>query len=300
VRLLFKCINLDTIPPYLEIWKKTPQKSSDYSTGVLICWESALGYQFAFDSAEELVWIKGLYPEEHYLAPVGDWSAVTDWEGIIRARFGDVAHFQLVQEPLVDIWKAEMGGAVTATENRDSWEYLHNISELTELSGNKYMRKRNRVNQFRKMNPYEYIPITPSVIPQIAEFQREWCESYREFSGHESIERESEGIIRNILGNWESMPQLLGGAIEAMGRIVAYTIAEDACDGTLMIHFEKASLSCNAAYQVINKEFLRHEGERFKAVNREEDMGDPGLRDAKMSYHPYDFVKKYSVRLDLR
>ena len=300
MRLLFKCVNLDTIPPYIELWKKTPQKSSDYSSGVLMCWERALGYQFAFDATEELVWIKGAYPEEHYLAPVGDWGAIIDWEGIIRARFGNNALFQLVQEPLADIWRAQMGAAVTVSENRGSWEYLHGVSELTALTGNKYMRKRNRVNQFRKMNPYEYIPITPSVIPSIAEFQREWCESYRDFSGYDSIERESEGIMRNILGNWRLMPQLIGGAIETSGRIVAYTIAEDTGDGTVMIHFEKASLSLNAAYQVINKEFLSHEGERFNTVNREEDMDDPGLRDAKMSYHPHGFVKKYTVSIDLR
>ena len=300
MRLLFKCVSLDTLPAYIELWKKTPQKSSDYSSGVLMCWERALGYQFAFDDAEELVWIKGTNPAEHHLAPIGDWGAVTDWEGIIRARFGGIARFELVQETLVDIWRARMGAAVRAVENRDAWEYLHKVSELTELSGNKYMRKRNRVNQFRKMNPYEYIPITPSTIPRIAEFQREWCESCREFGGFASIELESEGIIRNILGNWSAMPQLLGGAIETMGRIVAYTIAEDAGDGTVMIHFEKANLSYNAAYQVINREFLIHEGERFETVNREEDMGNPGLQDAKLSYHPYDFVRKYRVTIDLR
>ena len=173
MRLLFKCVNLDTLPPYIELWKKTSQKSSDYSSGVLMCWEEAMGYQLAFDRAEELVWIRGSRPEEHYLAPVGDWRAIKDWEGIIRARFGDIAKFQLVQEPLVDIWRTRMSGAVTAVENRSSWEYLHKVSELAELSGNKYMRKRNRVNQFKKMNPFEYIPITSVVIPRIAEFQRE-------------------------------------------------------------------------------------------------------------------------------
>ena len=299
MRLLFKSVNLDTISPYLELWKKTPQKSSDYSSGVLLCWEKALGYQFAFDDSENLVWIKGEHPFEHYLAPVGDWNARSDWEGIIRARFGERAEFQLVPESLAGIWKAQMGSAVTVEENRASWEYLHSATELAELSGNKYMRKRNRVNQFRKMNPYDYIPITPSELSRIAEFQREWCESYREFNGFESIERESEGIIRNILGNWERLPHMMGGVIESMGRIVAYTIAEDAGDGIVMIHFEKASLSYNAAYQVINREFLLHEGARFETVNREEDMADPGLRDAKMSYHPVDFVKKYTVRVEL-
>ena len=299
MRLFFKSVNLDTLAPYLDIWKKTPQKSSDYSSGVLLCWEKAMGYQFAFDEHEELVWIKGSFPEEHFLAPVGDWNLHSDWKGIIRARFGYKAEFRLVPEHLLNIWSAQMGKAVSAEENRASWEYLHNASELAELAGNKYMRKRNRVNQFRKQNPYTYAPITPDLLPRIVSFQEEWCESYREFGGFESIERESEGIITNILGNWEHLPQLMGGMIETMGSIAAYTIAEDAGNGIVMIHFEKASLAYNAAFQVINKEFLARECSRFITVNREEDMDDPGLRDAKMSYHPVDFVKKYTVRIDL-
>jgi hypothetical protein len=285
--------------PYLDLWKKTPQKSSDYSSGVLLCWERALGYQLAFDEAEDLVWIKGQSPTEHFLAPVGDWNAYPDWGEIICARFGERAEFHIVPEALANLWKEQMGGAVEIEENRASWEYLHPVKDLAELSGNKYMRKRNRVNQFRKQNPYTYIPITGSELPRIAQFQREWCESYSGFNGFESIASESEGIIRNILGNWDLLPHMIGGAIETMGHIVAYTIAEEADDDMIMIHFEKASLSYNAAYQVINREFLLHEGGKYKTVNREEDMADPGLRDAKTSYHPTGFVKKYTVRINL-
>jgi hypothetical protein len=192
-----------------------------------------------------------------------------------------------------------MGDAVMAEENRASWEYLHNVEELAELSGNKYMRKRNRVNQFRKQNPYSYIPITEEILPRIVEFQTEWRESYREFKGFESVSLESEGIIRGILGNWNRLPHMMGGAIETMGRIAAYTIAEEADDDTIMIHFEKADLGYSSAYQVINREFLLRGGGRYKIVNREEDMDDPGLRDAKTSYHPSGFVKKYTVRINL-
>jgi hypothetical protein len=31
-------------------------------------------------------------------------------------------------------------------------------------------------------------------------------------------------------------------------------------------------------------------------VNREQDLDDPGLRKAKESYHPIDFMKKYELR----
>ncbi|MDL2263470.1 phosphatidylglycerol lysyltransferase domain-containing protein [Synergistaceae bacterium OttesenSCG-928-I11] len=297
MRFLFKSVNLDTIVPYMERWARTRQKSSDYSSGVLLCWERALGYQFAFDDDEELVWIKGASPDEHFLAPVGNWN-IKGWDEIIAARFGRTAEFRLVPEKLVDIWRKQMGDAVEATENRASWEYLHRVSDLATLAGKKYVKKRNRVNQFSKQNPYEYLPITTELLPRIVLFQRAWCESYRIFNDSGSIERESEGIVRNILGNWDALPQMIGGAIEVMGRIVAYTVAEIVGE-TLMIHFEKASLEYNAAYQVINHEFLVHEGEPYKCVNREEDMDDPGLRDAKMSYHPSSFIKKYTVRIKL-
>ncbi|MDR1019777.1 MAG: phosphatidylglycerol lysyltransferase domain-containing protein [Synergistaceae bacterium] len=298
MRLLFKSVNLDTITPYMELWKKTQQKSSDYSSGVLLCWKRALGYQFAFEEDEELAWIRGETPERHYLAPVGRWAR-PDWGDMLRARFDSPAVFQLVPEALLDIWREQLGDAVQAEENRASWEYLHHTEDLSELSGNKYVKKRNRINQFVKQNPYKYLTITEDLLPRIAEFQEKWCESYRAFSQTGSIEMESDGIIRNILGNWPRLPQLLGGALEVMGDVVAYTIAENVGDEILMIHFEKASLEFNAAYQVINHEFLLHEGRGFSIVNREEDMDDPGLRDAKMSYHPTDFIKKYTVSITL-
>lgn len=306
MRLLYKSVNLETMKPYMDLWAKTAQKSSDYSSGVLLCWERALNYQFAFEEDEELVWIRGLYPDqmlppgeapEHHLAPVGRWEQ-DDWEEIIGARFGDTCEFQLVPEQLANIWSAQMPGAVELIENRASWEYLHHAADLAKLSGKEYVKKRNRINQFVKQNPYEYLPITEELLPRIVLFQKAWADSYRIFNDSGSIERESEGIVRNILGHWSSLPQMLGGAIEVFGNIVAYTIAEAVGD-QLMIHFEKASLEYPAAFQVINHEFLLRQGEGFETVNREEDMDDPGLRDAKMSYHPYDFVKKYTVRIRL-
>ena len=298
MNLLFKSVSLDTLSHYRTFWKKTPVKSSDYSIGVLLCWARAFGYELAFEDDEELVWIKGSKPDDHCLAPVGRWDH-PDWEEILLARFGVEAEFRLVPEALVDIWRAQMGDAVHAVPERGSWEYLHSVSELAELAGNKYMRKRNRINQFIKQTPYTYLPITDELIPRIAEFQQTWCESYKIFHGAEGVCRENRGIIADILPNWSSLPELFGGAIEAYGRIIAYTIAEVADDETIMIHVEKASLEHNAAYQVISKEFLRHDGGLYKTVNREEDMGDISLRDAKMSYHPSDFIKKYTVTVKL-
>ncbi|GHV27974.1 hypothetical protein FACS1894167_03900 [Synergistales bacterium] len=298
MRLIFKSVNLDTLSKYVEFWNMTPQKSSDYSTGVLLCWERALGYEFAFDEEESLVWIRGRVPEEHFLAPVGE-LARPDWGDLLRARFGREAKFHIVPEALVDIWRESFGGAMTAEENRGSWEYLHRARDLRTLSGSRYVKKRNRINQFVKQNPYTYLPINEELLPRIIEFQKKWRDSYKVYGNAQSIEAESDGIISAVLGNWSRLPQMSGGAIEVLGDIAAYTVAERVGKDLLMIHFEKASLEYSAAYQVINREFLLNGGKGCETVNREEDMDDLGLRDAKMSYHPESFIKKYTVTINL-
>ena len=296
MNLNFQPMTLDMKDPYLALWDKTRQKSSDYSFCVLWCWERDRRYELAFDEGDDLCWIRENNTAPHDLAPIGKWN-YPDWPDILRARFkGDVS-FELVPEKLVEVWKEQFGDHIEVFENRASWEYLYKVSDLANLKGNKYMRKRNRVNQFSKQVPYTYRVVDEEMLPLIGEFQKKWCSDHHCFS-IAGLDAENIGIQR-ILQDWNRLPSLFGGVLESRGKIIAYTIAEDVGKGTLMIHFEKACLEYNAAYQVINRDFLFHSAQEYKIVNREEDMDDPGLRDAKMSYHPCDFIKKYDVKIRL-
>ncbi|MCP4667127.1 MAG: DUF2156 domain-containing protein, partial [Deltaproteobacteria bacterium] len=77
----------------------------------------------------------------------------------------------------------------------------------------------------------------------------------------------------------------------------AYTVAETMSEDTLLIHFEKGDPAFKGVYQAINHMFLEHSTGNFKIVNREQDLDNEGLRKAKLSYQPFDFVKKYQVHL---
>ena len=78
-------------------------------------------------------------------------------------------------------------------------------------------------------------------------------------------------------------------------KIAAVTLAEKLLPDTMVIHVEKANPDIPGLYQVINQEFLLHEAAGCSFVNREQDLGIPGLRTSKMSYNPVRFVKKYTV-----
>ena len=66
---------------------------------------------------------------------------------------------------------------------------------------------------------------------------------------------------------------------------------------TIVVHSEKGDKNYKGSYQAINRIFLENIGNndnRFKFVNREQDVGDLGLRKAKLSYNPVGFIEKYS------
>ncbi len=71
------------------------------------------------------------------------------------------------------------------------------------------------------------------------------------------------------------------------------------CDDTMVVHIEKAYADVPGAYPMINQQFVLHETEGYTYINREEDTGAEGLRQAKLSYHPVFMVEKgFVTRID--
>ena len=92
----------------------------------------------------------------------------------------------------------------------------------------------------------------------------------------------------------KSLP-LIGCAIIIDGGIEAFSIGERLNQETANIHFEKANSAIDGLYQLVNQWFCQRELMDYKYVNREQDLGIPGLRKAKQSYHPSHMVNKYTV-----
>ena len=172
--------------------------------------------------------------------------------------------------------------------DRDTWEYIYRTEDLLTLSGKKFRMKKNHLNGFlRQYADYEYEPVTAENTDAVREALSEW------FSVHGHIETE-EGALSRLFASWDAL-SMRGGVIRIYGKIEAFTAGKLLNERVAHIFFEKANPTIRGLYQAINREFLFREFSETEWVNREEDMGVPGLRQAKTEYNPDHFAEKYDV-----
>ena len=96
------------------------------------------------------------------------------------------------------------------------------------------------------------------------------------------------------LRNFEALG-LTGGALVIDDHIVAFTYGSPINGITFGVHVEKADTSYEGIFSVINQEFVAHIPETYTYINREEDLGLPGLRKAKLSYNPAVLLEKFGA-----
>ena len=184
---------------------------------------------------------------------------------------------------------------------RNSFDYIYSAEDLVFLKGKKFQSKRNFISRFKKQEGWSYEPIGKNNLKECAIMSISWCVKYG--CGNNPSKASESCSVKNALANFEELG-LCGGALRLNGDIVAFTIAERTSSDTLLVHVEKAYADIVGAYPAIANEFLRHtiiEDEStgqlsVKYINREDDAGDLGLREAKMQYHPLFLLEKYSVK----
>lgn len=159
---------------------------------------------------------------------------------------------------------------------------------MINLSGKKLAKKKNLVSQYLRAYPdYHVLPVTPEKHSVILRFTEKW-----------KRERSAEGIylntefqaIRNTLEMWESLP-VDGIIICHRNLISAYSIFSPINRDMATIHFEKFDPDMKGSAQLINWETARYLKGKYTWLNREQDMGLEGLRQAKLTYQPDCLVK---------
>lgn len=179
-------------------------------------------------------------------------------------------------------------------EDRNNFDYLYLRSNLVHLTGRKFHKKRNMVNAFISNYNYEEKYITHENKHDALQVLRIWKENRIEKNlGTGDCDAAEEAL--KLMDSLE----LMGCITYVDGIPAAYSLGESINGGnSFVVQFEKAIGEYKGIYQFINRSFASMIDERHIYINREQDLGDPGLRQAKMSYRPDDFVTKYKIFTD--
>ena len=198
---------------------------------------------------------------------------------------------------------------------RDQYNYIYRRTDLATLHGRHLDAKRNHIHRFRAEHPdFEYRRLTPESFDECrrlteiwqgdkAAIKREQSQVYLSSAEREqartkfkdasdTIDVEKQ-VMETIFSNWDALG-MTGGSIFVDGRMVAFTYGSAVTTDTLDVCVEKADRHVEGAFAIINQQFAEHLPEQYIYLNREEDMGIPGLRQAKLSYHP-EILLTYNV-----
>lgn len=184
-------------------------------------------------------------------------------------------------------------GKFLITEDVGSFDYVYSVQELSNLSGKRFHAKKNHVNKFMRLYPWEYRPISVENVAECLQVFEQWYQNRAdEVAG---LDEEYEAV-RELFSNWDKL-DVSGGSLWVDGSMIAFSVGEPLCDKMAVIHLEHADTAYEGAFAMMNQQFLKNRWQEFEYVNREEDMGIPGMRKAKESYHPVFMVKKYVATL---
>ncbi len=177
-------------------------------------------------------------------------------------------------------------------DDRPNYDYIYLTQELIDLKGKSFHSKKNHLNYFKKTYEYEYVEMTSAMADDAMKFISDFNKR-KEVPAHEmEMLKMEEQAMEDVFNNIENVGYS-AGAILIDGNIEAIAIGGKLGKKTITEHVEKANVEFRGLYQAINNEFCKNVAANAKYINREEDMGIPNLRKAKLSYKPVKLIEKY-------
>lgn len=184
---------------------------------------------------------------------------------------------------------------LTVEKNRDWFDYLYESRDIVEFSGRKYAAQRNHIHRFERDHPnWSFTSMTAEDVEDVRAFYRRFLHDRIKEGATAQAEV---GEIFEVLDHFEEY-SFLGGILRVDGEIAGISMGEIVQD-TLYVHIEKADVQYQGVYQKLVNCFAREfVTDEVRYINREEDVGDPGLRKSKLSYRPIALQEKYTVRIE--
>lgn len=284
-------IDLSTRSLILDLMNTPPHPSCEYNFVNLFCWKGVYRYSW-FIHEERLVIHDG--KDNTLFMPLGPVLAPESLHSLsVRAMgMGLSGDIFLATQDYIDRFP-HLDRYYTITRDRDAAEYIYLAENLADLTGTKLHKKRNLISQFKRKYPdYRVLPVTRENLSEVRGFSEDLLEISDPVP--QSLAEEF-SAMEKAFDNWEDL-SLQGIVVAVDDKIAAFSIFSPMNADTFNVHFEKSNLAFKGAAQVINRETAEFLRDKTRYINREQDLGIPGLRQAKLSYDPHHLFIPYTLK----
>ncbi|MDR1086365.1 MAG: phosphatidylglycerol lysyltransferase domain-containing protein [Deltaproteobacteria bacterium] len=290
----FKELSIGDQDVFREAEQACPLTTSDVNFTNMFIWNEY--YHFTWTKAFDCLCLLA-HPENSdpfALPPLGGGDKMKAAEFLFNEL--TVPKMSRVPQELADLmgklrpdWKVE--------SDPDNDDYVYLSEKLINLSGRRMHQKKNHYNSFVQNNRYELLEVTRDLIPELSTVEDLWLTAKTEKIGLQSHLIMEKKAVHLLLANLETL-NLHGLAIRIGGKIEAFTIGEVLNPDTAVIHAEKGNPDIRGIYVALCSNFCRRYYGAMKYINREQDLGLPGLRFSKESLKPDHMSRKYVVTLE--
>lgn len=209
------------------------------------------------------------------------------------------APFYYVPEDYYCRHREELEKRFTAAEQPGYADYIYSTQDLARLAGHKYSKKRNLVAQFNRAAAaglkVSLEPVAAANGQECLQLLDKWSHDPDTGANGELLACERKAIGR-ALKYWDRL-ELRGLLVRLDGAIAGFALGSPLGPDGCVLNFEKAMDGVKGLYQFLDQEFAKSLPPSCAFVNKESDLGKPGLAKAKDSYYPCRKVKSYTLHL---
>ncbi len=286
------------IKPYLY---KYGEGSCQHSFAAMFCMANKYGDSLCEKDGWLFIHRAGISSktERAYLFPMGDNSDEVRLGHAIEAiiedahNHGAAVRFETLTAAAKDAVVRLFPGVFSVTALRDYSEYIYTYDKLANLSGHQMASKRQDINTFYRTygNSVRIEKIKDKHLDEIRSFQKIWLDN--RLNGEEDVQLDYENIAIQLgLSNFAELD--LSGIVIYIDNVMrGYAYGAPLSQNSYDVMIEKGDRRIADIYRVLNRDLVRLCCGQYRYINREEDVGNEGLRCAKLSYKPDILLEKY-------
>jgi len=295
--MTFHPLKLDDRETMQAVTLPSGRRNCNYNFANLVGWQFLFNTEVCvLDSAVVLRYT--FDGQQAYMVCTSEALSLELIEALLGDSKGDLTLIGLEDSQVADSSLFTLHSSLSVEPVRNQYDYIYRRTDLATLHGRHLDAKRNHIHRFCAEHPnFEYRPLTPELFDECRRLTEIWQEEKKQnYNGNDNkieIINAEHRVMETIFSNWDALG-MIGGSIFVDGRLVAFTYGSAVTTDTFDVCVEKADRRMEGAFAIINQQFAEHLPEQYIYLNREEDMGIPGLRQAKLSYHP-EILLTYNV-----